>query len=79
MLRCTYRSSTFRGLRIPALLPEFNAARFWQPCVASRPKIMQYNSKPAVENNYLQRNIGGCTAAIFGEKWLKSGRKFFFL
>jgi hypothetical protein len=40
--------------------------------VASRPKILQNNSKPAVEKNCLQR------AAISGEKCLKSGRKKIF-
>jgi hypothetical protein len=35
--------------------------------VASRPKILQNNSKPAVEKIWLQRKIGGRTAAVFGE------------
>jgi hypothetical protein len=45
--------------------------------VASRPKILQNNSKPAVEKNYMLRKIGGRTAAIFWEKRPKTGRKIF--
>jgi hypothetical protein len=36
--------------------------------VASRPKILQNNSKLAAEKNDLQRRNGGRTAAVFGKK-----------
>jgi hypothetical protein len=36
--------------------------------VASRPKILQNNSKPAPENIGWPRKICGRTAAIFGQK-----------
>jgi hypothetical protein len=45
--------------------------------VASRPKILQNNSKLAVEKNCLPRKIGGCMATIFGEKGPKTGQKIF--
>jgi hypothetical protein len=45
--------------------------------VASRPKILQNNTKPAVEKNCLPRKIGSRTAAIFEEKWPNTGRKKF--
>jgi hypothetical protein len=45
----------------------------WECCaaiisVASLPKILQNDSKTAVEKNCLQRKIGGRTTAFFGEK-----------
>jgi hypothetical protein len=40
--------------------------------VASRLKILQNNSKPAVEKNCLARKIGGRTADIFRENRLKT-------
>jgi hypothetical protein len=49
-------------------------ARCFYFTVASRPKILQNNSKPAVEQIFWQRKIRGRTAAIFGEKRQK---KFF--
>jgi hypothetical protein len=42
---------------------------------ASRPKILQNNSKPAPEKNCWPRKIGGRTAAVFGQKRPKTGRK----
>jgi hypothetical protein len=36
--------------------------------VASRWKILQNNSKQAIEKKFLERKIGGHTAAIFWEK-----------
>jgi hypothetical protein len=35
--------------------------------VASRPKILQNNSKPAVEKIHWPREFGGRTAAFFGQ------------
>jgi hypothetical protein len=43
--------------------------------VASRPKILKNNSKPAVEKYFLQKKIGGRMTAIFWEKRPKTGRK----
>jgi hypothetical protein len=43
--------------------------------VASRPKIPKNISKPAVEKSYWPGEFGGRTAAVFGQKWQKSGRK----
>jgi hypothetical protein len=40
-------------------------------------EILQNNSKVAVEKIWLQRKISGGTAAVFGEKRPKSGRKKF--
>jgi hypothetical protein len=36
--------------------------------VASRPKILQNNSKPAEKRKKLAGKIGGHTAAVFGQK-----------
>jgi hypothetical protein len=38
--------------------------------VASLPKILQNNSKPAVKRRMLAGKIGGCTAAVCGQKLL---------
>jgi hypothetical protein len=43
--------------------------------VASRPKILQNNSKPVPEKNGWPGKIGGHTAAGFGQKQPKTGRK----
>jgi hypothetical protein len=46
--------------------------------VASRPKILQNNSKPAPEKNSWPRKIGGRTATVFCQKRPKTGRKKIF-
>jgi hypothetical protein len=43
--------------------------------VASRPKILQNNSKPAEKRKCLVGKIGGRTAAVFEQKRPKTGRK----
>jgi hypothetical protein len=43
--------------------------------VASRPKILQNNSKPAPEKNCWPRKNGGRTAAVFDQKRPKTDRK----
>jgi len=45
--------------------------------VASRPKILQNNSKPAAGKNFWPRKVGGRTAADFYQKQPKTGRIFF--
>jgi hypothetical protein len=37
--------------------------------VASLPKILQNNSKPAVEKSDWPGEFGGRAAAVFGQKW----------
>jgi hypothetical protein len=53
------------------------------PCsrgtVASRPKILQNNSTPAVEKSDWPEEFGGRTAAVFGHKRQKTGRKKYLL
>jgi hypothetical protein len=46
--------------------------------VASRPKILQNNSKPAVEKNDWPEKFGGRKAAEFWQKRPKTGRKKIF-
>jgi hypothetical protein len=43
--------------------------------VASRPKFLQNNTKPAPEKNCWPRKIGGRMAAVFEKKQPKTGRK----
>jgi hypothetical protein len=43
--------------------------------VASRPKILQKNSKPGIEKSDYPEKFGGRTAAVFGQKRQKTGRK----
>jgi hypothetical protein len=47
--------------------------------VASRPKILQNNSKPAAEKSDWPGEFGGRTAAVFGQKRQKTGRKKYLL
>jgi hypothetical protein len=43
--------------------------------VASRPKIQQNNSKPAVEKSDWPEEFRGRMAAVFGQKRQKTGRQ----
>jgi hypothetical protein len=43
--------------------------------VASRPKILQNNSKPAVEKSDWPGEFGGRSSAVFRQKRQKTGRK----
>jgi hypothetical protein len=45
--------------------------------VASRPKILQNNSKPAEKRRWLAGKICGRTAAVFGQKRPKTGQIIF--
>jgi hypothetical protein len=47
--------------------------------VASRPKILQNNSKPALERSDWPGEFGGRTATVFGQKRQKTGRNKYFL
>jgi hypothetical protein len=47
--------------------------------VASRPKILQNNSKPAVEKSDWLEEFSSRTAAVLGQKRQKTGRKKYLL
>jgi hypothetical protein len=79
------RQNFFANGRIFQLIWQKTFAMSWQHCtralstVASRPKILQNNSKPAVEKSDWPEEFGGCTAAVFGQKRQKTGRKKYLL